>query len=299
MSGDEIHAAAPIGIAGAGRIGQALGRLLAERGQPVVAIASRHFERAEAGAAFLGGGVEPVTFAKLPGRAVRVLIAVPDDAVTDVAATLAEAGMRGGMAVHTSGALDPEALAPLQAQGVSCAALHPLQTVATREQGLTALAGSAYAIAGDGPARRWAEQMARLLDGQVLRILPGRRPLYHAAAVMASNYLTGLIDAAVMLMGEAGIEEREALRAIAPLVRASVENSLALGTPAALTGPIERGDCRTVAAHLAALAGAPASVAELYRHAGLHVVELARRKNPAARLEDLETLLRQGIRRDD
>lgn len=299
MSGDEIHAAAPIGIAGAGRIGQALGRLLVERRQPVVAIASREFARAEAGAAFLGGGVEPVSLAELPGRAERVLIAVPDDAVTEVAATLAEAGMRGGMAVHTSGALDPDALAPLQARGVSCAALHPLQTVATREQGLTALAGSAYAIAGDGAALRWAEQMAQLLDGQVLRILPGRRPLYHAAAVMASNYLTGLIDAAVMLMGEAGIEEREALRAIAPLVRASVENSLALGTPAALTGPIERGDCRTVAAHLAALAGAPASIAELYRHAGLHVVELARRKNPAARLEDLETLLRHGIRRDD
>lgn len=284
---------APIGIAGAGRIGQALGRLLREHGQPVVAIASRSAERAAAGAAFIGKDVEAVAYERLPGYAGRILIAVPDDAVPSVATVLAKAGMRGGMAAHTSGALEVDALAPLVAAGVSCAALHPLQTVATPEQGLSALPGSAFAIGGGGPALRWAKQMVSLMEGQPLRIRPGRRPLYHAAAVMASNYLVGLIDAAVILMSEAGIEEREALRAIAPLVRASAENALTLGAAKALTGPIERGDGRTVAAHLTALAGAPESIGELYRRAGLHVLELARRKNPLARLEELETLLRR------
>lgn len=272
-------ASTAIGIAGAGRIGQALGRLLAGRGEPVMAIASRRPEQAEAAAAFIGGGARALTYAQLAGRVSRVLIAVPDDAVTAVAATLAESGMRGGLALHTCGARGPEALAPLAAQGVSCGAVHPLQTVATPERGLAALPGAAFAIDGDGEARRWAERIVAALDGRPLRIAADRRPLYHAAAVMASNYVVGLIDAAVILMGEAGIDEDSALRALEPLARESVANALALGTRKALTGPIERGDRETVASHLRALAAAPESVRNLYCFAGLHVAGLARRKD--------------------
>jgi predicted short-subunit dehydrogenase-like oxidoreductase (DUF2520 family) len=275
-----VHPASTgIGIAGAGRVGQALGRLLAERGEPVVAIASRRVERAEAAAAFIGGGAKPLTYAQLAGRVDRVLIAVPDDAVTAVAATLAESGMRAGLALHTCGARGPEALAPLAAQGVSCGAIHPLQTIATPERGLAALPGAAFAIDGDGEALRWAERIVAALDGQVLRIPADHRPLYHAAAVMASNYVVGLIDAAVILMGEAGIQEDAALRALEPLARESVANASRLGTRKALTGPIERGDRETVAAHLKALAAAPQSVRNLYCYAGLHLLGLARRKD--------------------
>lgn len=269
---------AGIGIAGVGRVGQALGRLLAERGEPVTAVASRSVESAEAAAAFIGGGAKPLSYAQLAGRVDRVLIAVPDDALTGLAATLAESGMCAGLALHTCGARGPEALAPLAAQGVSCGAIHPLQTIATPERGLAALPGAAFAIDGDAEALRWAERIVALLDGQVLRIPADRRPLYHAAAVMAGNYVVGLIDAAVILMNEAGIEEAAALRALEPLTRESVANAARLGPRQALTGPIERGDRETVAAHLKALAAAPESVGNLYCHAGLYLVGLARRK---------------------
>ncbi len=86
----------PIGIAGAGRLGQALGRLLRERGEPVVAIASRDLAHARAGAAFIVG-VEAVSYTELPARASRILICVADDAITPVAHILADAGMRAGV----------------------------------------------------------------------------------------------------------------------------------------------------------------------------------------------------------
>ncbi len=288
---EDLHLTESIGIAGAGRIGQALGRLLSERGQPVAAVASRDAGRAAKAAAFIGEGVRPVSYRELPGRASRILIAVADDSVTAVADLLADAGMRSGAALHTCGALGPEALVPLSARGVSCGALHPLQTVATPEQGTHRLPGSTFAIDGAGAALEWAEQIARLLGARVVRIAPGRRALYHAAAVMASNYVVGLVDAAVTLMKEAGIEEHDALAAIAPLVRASAENALTLGPLRALTGPIERGDTETVATHLRALAGAPAAVAELYRCAGLHLVGLAGRKAAGVDFARLELLL--------
>jgi predicted short-subunit dehydrogenase-like oxidoreductase (DUF2520 family) len=291
----EVHdkGSPPVGIAGAGRIGQALGRLLRERGEPIAAIAGRDPGRTAAAAAFLGG-VEPLSYEELASRARHILIAVPDDALDSVAAALARSGFRTGAAVHTCGTRGPEALAALAGRGVSCAALHPLQTVTTPEQGLRALPGAAFAVDGSGEALDWALHIVELLKGTTLRIAPDRRPLYHAAAVMASNYLTAVVDGAAILMEKAGVGREQALRALAPLIRASVENALALGPAQALTGPIERGDTGTVAAHLRALAEAPETVRELYRRAGLHAVELARRKTPALNREKMELLLRHG-----
>jgi len=126
----------------------------------------------------------------------------------------------------------------------------------------------------------------------VLNIRGQARPLYHAAAVMASNHLVALIDAAQGLLSEAaGVDRETALRALAPLVRSSVSNVLNHGPGAALTGPVERGDGATVAAHLQALAATP--VADLYRAAGLHTLDLARRKGlDAGAAQRIEKVLR-------
>jgi predicted short-subunit dehydrogenase-like oxidoreductase (DUF2520 family) len=281
-------------IAGAGRMGQALGRLLRERGEPVVAIAGRNPEHASAAAAFVGGGARAVAYRELPLHASRLLIAVPDDAIGEVARTLAEAGMHAGAALHTCGARGLEALDHLRAAGVSCGTLHPLQTVANPEEGVRVLPGVAFAVDGDAEAAAWAEQIVSLLSGQVLHIPTASRALYHAAAVMSSNYLIALISSAVMLMGEAGIEEEVARRALLPLARTSIRNACELGPAAALTGPIARGDIETVCGHLAVLAKAPAT-ASLYRSAGLATLELARRRGLSEpQAGTMEELLRRG-----
>jgi predicted short-subunit dehydrogenase-like oxidoreductase (DUF2520 family) len=284
---------APVAIAGAGRVGSALGLLLRERGVPVLAIAGRDPKRTSAAAKFIGDAVRPVTYSQLIAHAERILIAVPDDALESIATLLAAAGVpRTAAVIHTSGARGPEALAALESRGVSCAAMHPLQTVTTPQQGLSAIPGSAFGISGSSKALEWALEIVALLEGTPLIIAPGMRPLYHAAAVMASNYIVALIDSAVILMGAAGIQPEDALRALAPLVRASTENTLEAGSTAALTGPIERGDARTVLAHLQALMEAPETIRELYRRAGLHAAELAERKQ--ASRDEIKVLLREG-----
>jgi len=288
----------PIAIAGAGRVGQALGRLLRERGEPVAAIAGRHPETTAAAAAFVGGAPQSVSLAELPRYASRILVAVPDDAITDVARLLAASGLRYGAALHTCGARGPEALAPLAAAGVSCGTLHPLQTVASPEEGLRALPGIAFAVDGDGEAAAWAEHIAALLGGFVLRVPPAARPLYHAAAVLAGNYLIALFSAAVMLMEEAGVKESQARQALEPLAVTSVRNASQFGPNRALTGPIARGDAQTVRAHLAALAQADPSVVDLYRAVGLATVEIARRQGlPAAPARAICDLLQKGEQR--
>jgi predicted short-subunit dehydrogenase-like oxidoreductase (DUF2520 family) len=288
----------PIGIAGAGRLAQALGRLLHHRGQPVAAIAGRDLSRTSQAAAFIGSNVRPVAYTDLPALADRILVCVPDDAVEDVARTLAGSPHPIRAALHTCGSRGPEALAWIESRGTACATLHPLQTIASPAQGVADLPGSSFGITGSGAAAEWALEIVRLLDGHALTIAPECRPLYHAAAVMASNYIVATIDAAVQLMGLAGVAPEPALRALAPLIRASAKNALDSGPVQALTGPIERGDERTVAAHLHALDpsvdNVPESVRQLYRQAGLHTIEVARRKSPGIDRGRIESLLRQG-----
>jgi predicted short-subunit dehydrogenase-like oxidoreductase (DUF2520 family) len=242
--------------------------------------------------------VEAVACSSLPGLASRVLIAVPDDALPSVARELASAPEPVTAALHTCGSRGPEALAFLEKRGTSCGTLHPLQTIATAEQGVADLPGSYFGITGSGEALAWALEICGLLRGRALTIPAECRPLYHAAAVMASNYIVAMIDAAVILFKAAGVPPDQALPALAPLIRASVANTLAAGPAQALTGPIERGDEQTVAGHLRALHAASGhavskSVQDLYSSAGLHTVELARRKSTGIDRRTIESLLRK------
>jgi predicted short-subunit dehydrogenase-like oxidoreductase (DUF2520 family) len=236
-------------------------------------------EHAWSAAKFIGRGVQAVGYAELARHAHRIVIAVPDTALECVAATLT---LDSGVVLHTCGARGPEALSVLAGRGVSCGTLHPLQTISDPESGAVALDGAAFAISGDAPALAWAERIARTANGRILRIPTERRPLYHAAAVMASNYITALLSAAQALLIAADVDPDDALQALGPIARTSLENALRQGPVAALTGPIERGDVSTVAAHLAALELIPGPIPMLYRAAGLQTLQLARKKGLCA-----------------
>jgi predicted short-subunit dehydrogenase-like oxidoreductase (DUF2520 family) len=265
-----------IGIAGTGRAAQSIGRALRDRGFPVAAVAGRDPGRTQTAAEFIDTAA--VKLSDLPLHAGRFVIAVSDGAIEDVAALLAQNGAKEGAALHTCGARGPDALAALAASGVSCGTLHPFQTLANPEQGAAALAGSAFAIDGEGEALEWAGEIVTALDGIALRIAPEARRIYHAAGVMASNYVAALLDASLILLMQAGVGEREALKALEPIVCTGVKTVFAGGPLEALTGPISRGDATTVEAHLQALACAPTSVCRLYRAAGLHALDMAVRR---------------------
>ena len=248
---------------------------LARTARPVAAIAGRNPGRTALAALFIGGRATPVTIEELPALSSYVLIAVSDRGVEPVAEILAKSGLRCGVALHTCDAKGPQALAVPESQGVSCGALHPIQSFASAEQGVASVVGSSFGIDGNPEALRWASSIVALMGGgRSLRISPQHRGLYHAAAVMAGSYIAALIYAVAMLVA-AGVERSTALMALAPLVRTSGENSLDLGPVEALTGPIERGDNATVLAHLEDLRSLPDPVRRLYCSAGELVVQMA------------------------
>lgn len=267
-----------IAIAGAGRVAQAIGKALQDAGVNIDFLAHRNPENARAAAEFIGGGIVPISYNDLVSSASHVLIAVSDSAIEPLSKQLALPGGAIRVALHTCGSYGPELLESLSATGVSCGSIHPLQTISDGAQGAVALHNAAFAVSGAPEAMGWAKEIVSVLEGQILYIKPEARHLYHAAAVMSSNYIAVILDAALELMGIAGVPKEAALHALAPLARTSLENALHSGPVAALTGPIVRGDASTVAAHVLALEQVEPSARQLYRVAGLRALRMARER---------------------
>jgi predicted short-subunit dehydrogenase-like oxidoreductase (DUF2520 family) len=270
----------PIAIVGSGRVASSLGRLLRDRAAPVVGVASRDLNHARSAAAFIGG-VAAIELEAVPGLAQRVLISVSDASITEVALRLAKAGFERGIALHTAGSRGLEALAPLSAAGVSTGMLYPLQTFPTPEQGLRDLPGSYFALTGDPAAMAWAREIVELVSGHIISTQPAQWGLFHAAAVLASNYQVTLIDAALETLEAAGVARAEGLAALSSLARATLNNVLGTGPQAALTGPISRGDVETVRRNREALTAVSPATQDLYRAAGQRTIPIAHRQGLA------------------
>jgi predicted short-subunit dehydrogenase-like oxidoreductase (DUF2520 family) len=207
-------------------------------------------------------------------RTTAVVLSVPDEVLPEIAMVLAAHGEAppGCVAFHMSGVMGTDPLAPLVQCGYEVGTLHPLQSLADPVLGSEQLGGVYFAISGEPNAQLAARRILNHLGGVAITIPVSRRPLYHAAAVFASNYLAGLIGTAGRLMKEAGVPEDEALQAILPLARGSLENLARLGPAQALTGPVSRGDAETVRLHLRSL---QPRERELYAALGLEILNLA------------------------
>lgn len=209
-----------------------------------------------------------------PGTSI-LLLAVPDSRLAEVAYDVAAAGPAppGCAAFHLSGALSTDVLMPLHMSGYTLGSIHPLQAVADPWQAADRLIGSAFAIAGEPAALAAARRLVDALGGNALVVPPAQRALYHAGAVVASNYLIAVLSFAVRLFSEAGIPEKDAVPALLPLVRGTLDNLEKLGVASSLTGPVARGDVDTVRLHLVRLSGHDRS---LYCALGRELVQLAR-----------------------
>jgi len=269
-----------IAIIGPGKVGTAIGILANRADWPVVAVAGGSAGRAEAAAAAIGECAGACSATAAAGAGELVLITVPDDRIAEVCTQLSskQAFAPGTIVAHCSGALSSEVLS--SARDECCCligSMHPLQTFPTVEAAVQRLPGSWCFCEGDETAVTCLMRLAEAIGARSARITPAGKVMYHAAAVMACNYLVTLMDAAAALAQQAGLDRQTWLSAVEPMVRAGMENVLAIGPEKALTGPIARGDIQTVRRHLDALAGADDGLRRLYAACGQQTVELALR----------------------
>jgi predicted short-subunit dehydrogenase-like oxidoreductase (DUF2520 family) len=250
-----------IAIVGAGTVGTAVAVRWREAGHTIRAVAGRDATRDRAARWLPGVDVVPISDAAT--GADLVALAVPDDALADVAASIADAIDPGVWALHLSGALGLDVLAPLERAGCGVLAIHPLQTFADVDGALETMAGASIAVtARDDDGAATGDRLARDLGGRPFPLADEQRPLYHAAAVFASNYVVALSGAASDLFSAAGVPNT--VDAMQPLQAATLANVHRLGPQQALTGPAVRGDAGTVARNLDAVATAAPPLVPAY-----------------------------------
>lgn len=259
---------------GAGTVGTALAVRLAERGYPVVAVASRSPASALALANRVPGCRTYPSLQEAAAAADLVFITTPDAAIGAVAAQLR---WRAGQAVvHCSGSDSLEVLELARRQGAEVGAFHPLQSFASVEQALLNLPRSTFALeAGTPGLLETVKAMALALEGTPVVLGAGDKVLYHAAAVIACNYLVTLAKMSTDLWDSFGVSREEALRSLLPLIQGTVNNLEKVGLPNCLTGPIARGDLGTVEKHLRALAQRAPALLSAYRELGKQTVPIA------------------------
>lgn len=263
-------------IIGAGKVGSALGVLLKERGYAPAAVYSRSPSSARALAEQLAAAVvhHPAEAAR---AAELVFITTTDREIGPTAALIArkDSCRPGQIFIHTSGALASDVLAPVRQQGAWAVSVHPLQAFASLASAKENLPGSCFALEGDEQALARVIELVNDLQGRYFVIKAEDKPLYHAAAVAASNYLVSLIHLSAAVYQQLGLDEEQAMDALFPLIQGTLNNIARSGPAGALTGPVARGDGATLRGHMKALRKMDWRTREAYRSLGLYTVGVA------------------------
>ena len=243
-----------VGVVGAGRAGTAMAAALAEAGHRVVAASGVSQKSLDRIAASLPG-VPVMRPDEVVERADLVLLTVPDDALADLAAGLAatDVPLAGRLIAHASGRHGLAVLEPVVARGALPLALHPVMTFTGRPEDAAKMTGIFFGVTAPDALRAVAEVLVMEMGGEPVFIADDKRTLYHAALASAANHLVTLVSSASDMLADAGVPDPA--RMLGPLLYASLENALAMGS-SALTGPVARGDAETVAAHVAAIRSA-------------------------------------------
>jgi predicted short-subunit dehydrogenase-like oxidoreductase (DUF2520 family) len=280
-------------IVGGGRVGTAIGFALTRKGWELAAIVDREAAAARESRKIIGRG-RATTDIRSAARGVQVLfICVPDDAIEAVAKKLARAGSgwSGRLVFHTSGLVAASALDPLRAQGASVASLHPAQAFPGKKGGARLFTGIYWGLEGDGAAVKAGRGIVKTLGGRSFTLLEKDKPLYHAACSLASTAFISLEGAAAALLEEAGIPRNSATAILLPLVQGTLQNVKKLGLKDALTGPLVRGDVRTVRRHLEVLRSRPLHL-EIYKSLGRQALDfISGGRVPAGKVRALRRLL--------
>jgi len=284
-----------LGFIGAGRAGTGLATGFAHAGGDVVAVASRSIASAQALVKRVRGA-RACAPQEVADRADLVFLTVPDDAIERVAS-----GIRwraGSACVHCSGAADLDALKKAAADGALTGGFHPLHMFGEPGQSPDALAGCAIALAGPDALLEKLERLARSLGAKPLRLPEGGRALYHAAANFSGAFVIALVQETIALWKKLGIAEADALAALLPLLRGTVDNVERLGAAGGLGSAVARGDVGTIRRHLDALAQSAPDSLELYRILSLRTIPLALAKGtlkPETAKEITTLLLSRGV----
>jgi predicted short-subunit dehydrogenase-like oxidoreductase (DUF2520 family) len=241
-----------IGIIGAGKVGISLASVLKDKGFHIVGVSDTEETSLKTAERYLGKDVlytrnnmDVVTMAD------TIAITTQDRVIQEIAGEINTKVERldGKLIFHTSGADPSSILSPLDKKGASLGSLHPLQTFPDIDSAIAVLPETCIFIEGDEKAIPRLKRIGENIGSRVYTIAGKDKVLYHLSAVFVCNLLSALFYSGKGLMDKINID----FEPFQPIIRATLKNIENKGPLAALTGPIVRGDVKTVKAHLASI----------------------------------------------
>ncbi len=282
-----------LGFIGAGTVGTILAIRLSSKGYPVVAVSSRSHTSAKSLAQAVNGCHAFDNNQGVADTAELVFITTPDDAIASVASEVK--WYSGQSVVHCSGADSTDILEPARRLGAHVGVFHPLQTFANVRQAIENMPSSTFTLEAEEPLLNTLKDMATALDGHWVTLKAGDKVIYHAAAVIACNYLVTLVKLATDLWQTFNVPPYQATQLLLPLLQGTINNIDTVGIPQCLTGPIARGDTGTIKKHIDALQKSAPVMLATYRELGLQTIPIALAKGRINQYQaqELEMVLRE------
>ncbi|MBW2642383.1 MAG: DUF2520 domain-containing protein [Deltaproteobacteria bacterium] len=263
-------------IVGCGKVGTAMGRNFINAGYRLIGLSCNTQESAQKAANILSTD----NFTKASWEITKgvniVFITTPDGVISNACNEIAQKnGFDNNTVIfHCSGALPSTILFSAKACGASIGSMHPLQSFAVGCSDAT-FKNVIVTIEGEKDAVNAAKQITEDLGSTCLTIKTEAKTLYHASAVVASNYLVTLQDFALKLIKKAGISGDDAFKVLSPLIKGTLSNIKNVGTIKALTGPIARGDIETITKHLDEIGEKTPNLLLLYKILAQYTVDIA------------------------
>lgn len=276
-----------VGFIGAGKAGHSLGKYLTMHGTEVSGYYSKRNVSAKQAAKFTNTRAFD-SLEQTVQHSDFLWLTTPDDQIASVWEDLRKLPLAKKCIGHCSGSMTSEVFAGRRGMGVYGCSIHPLAAFCDREDSYGALADAVFTVEGDGEIvpdiRRWLEGMGN----EVQVIGTEKKSQYHCAAVTVSNLVAALFQTGIDLLLDCGFARGQAVKALSPLFRGNCENLVAKGLPEALTGPVERGDTQTIAAHLEGLSERDAA---LYRNLSARLLTIAKAKHPEQDYTNLQKMM--------
>jgi len=266
-----------IAIVGCGKVGTVLGRFLIKEGYAVIGVASKSISSAKQTAS----KVNTDNYSDVPWEITKaadvVFITTPDGIIADTCNSISTNNgfCKNSVVLHCSGSLESTILSSAKKCDATIGSMHPLQSIASKEVDKSPFQGIIMSVEGEQNAVDIAKKIVTDLGASCITIRTEGKTLYHASAVVASNYLVALLDLALKLIQASGVTDKEAFNVLKPLINGTLSNIEKAGTTDALTGPIARGDCDTVKTHIKKIEQSSSDLLEIYKALGKYTIGIA------------------------
>lgn len=284
-----------LNMIGAGKVGRTLGALWAgSKTFEVGDILTRSRQSARSAVEFIQAG-NAINEMSAMTTADIYLICTPDNHIAESCKKLSASGLLrpADIVFHCSGAQPSSILHSVRQQGAFTASIHPVKSFANPAQSINTMVGTLCGSEGDEQALKILKPAFEAIGGKIFPIDPQFKTIYHAAAVIASNYLNSLLEISSQAYLKAGLDQKTTLQIIEPVVRGTIDNIFANGIDQALTGPVARGDHAVVAKQLQEINDWNPLYGKVYRDLAAVALQISRRQGhaPEEELAILQALL--------